>query len=157
MIPAAPVSPDADLRKYPFTPIFRSRLFGSDFHALSTDAEWRAGVTLWLKSWDQVPAGSLPQDDIVLCRLAELGHDCKQWKKIKAGAMRGWVEHDDGRLYHPVVTEGVAEALGRRTRNIERARKAAEARYGREESDAPSIHDEHAPSNIKALNKQARM
>ena len=30
------------------------------------------GGTLWLKSWDQVPAGSLPDDDVDLCRLAEL-------------------------------------------------------------------------------------
>ena len=76
-----------------------------------TDAEWRAGVTLWMKSWDQVPAGSLPVDDVALCRLAELGRDLKSWKKIKVGAMRGWILCTDGRMYHPTVAEGVNHAL----------------------------------------------
>jgi hypothetical protein len=108
----APLTPsNGDLRNFPFTPIFRARLFGSSFHARTSDAEWRAGVTLWLKSWDQVPAGSLPDDDIDLCRLAELGRDLKTWNEVKAGAMRGWIKCSDGRWYHPVVAEGVNEAL----------------------------------------------
>ncbi len=108
----APLTPaGCSLQDFPHTPIFRSRLFGSSFHARTTDAEWRAGVTLWLKSWDQVPAGSLPDDDIELCRLAELARDLKTWKKLKAGALRGWVKCSDERLYHPVVAEGVNNAL----------------------------------------------
>jgi hypothetical protein len=86
-------------------------LFGSTFHARASDAEWRAGVTLWLKSWDQVPAGSLPADDIDLCRLAELARDLKAWAKVKLGALRGWFMCSDGRLYHPVVAEGVNNAI----------------------------------------------
>lgn len=109
--PEPPVPADADLRAFPFTPIFRSRLFGSSFHARVNDSEWRAGVTLWLKSWDQVPAGSLPDDDIDLCRLAELGRETRAWKKLRDGALRGWYRCNDGRLYHLVVAEGVNEAL----------------------------------------------
>lgn len=109
-LPAPPIAPDVDIRDFAFTPIFRARLFGSSFHARASDAEWRAGVTLWLKSWDQVPAGSLPDDDIDLCRLAELGRDLKTWKKIKSGALHGWRKCSDDRLYHNVVAEGVNEA-----------------------------------------------
>jgi hypothetical protein len=108
----APLTPaGCSLQDFPHTPIFRSRLFGSSFHARTTDGEWRAGVTLWLKSWDQVPAGSLPDDDIELCRLAELARDLKTWTKLKAGALRGWLLCSDGRLYHPVVAEGVNNAI----------------------------------------------
>lgn len=108
----APLTPPGcDLRDFPHTPLFRSRLFGSTFHARANDAEWRAGVTLWLKSWDQVPAGSLPADDVDLCRLAELARDLKTWAKVKLGALRGWLLCTDGRLYHPVVAEGVNTAL----------------------------------------------
>lgn len=108
----SPLTPaDCDLRDFPHTPMFRARLFGSSFHAQATDAEWRAGVTLWLKSWDQVPAGSLPDNDVELCRLAELARDLKTWKKLKDGAMRGWIACSDGRLYHPVVAEGVNTAI----------------------------------------------
>jgi hypothetical protein len=107
--PEPPYSPEVDLKGYPYTPIYRARLFGSSFHARANDAQWRAGVTLWLKSQDQVPAGSLPNDDVDLCRLAELGRDLKTWKKLKQGALRGWYECSDGLLYHPVVAEIVQE------------------------------------------------
>ena len=108
-LPPPPVPPDADLKDFPFTPICRARLFGSAFHARATDPEWRAGVTLWLKSQDQVPAGSLPDDDVDLCRLAELGRDMKAWRKVRDGALRGWFKCSDGRLYHHVVAEVVNE------------------------------------------------
>lgn len=120
-----PLTPaGCDLRDFPHTPLFRSRLFGSSFHARATDSEWRAGVTLWLKSWDQVPAGSLPDDDIELCRLAELARDVKTWKKVKAGALRGWALCDDGRLYHPVVAEGINNAIEHKTKQRLKTAKA---------------------------------
>lgn len=100
---------DCDLRDFPFLPVDIVQLFGSEFHALATDAAWRAGVTLWLKSWHQVPAGSLPDDDVQLTRLAELGKDVRGFRKAKAQALRGWVLCDDGRLYHRVIAQ---KALG---------------------------------------------
>ena len=109
-LPFPLVPADADLQDFAFTPMFRARLFGSSFHARSSDSGWRAGVTLWLKSWDQVPAGSLPADDVDLCRLAELGRDLKTWARIKDEALHGWIACSDGLLYHPVVAEGVLEA-----------------------------------------------
>lgn len=121
---SAPLTPAAgDLRDFPHVPIYRAKLFASEFHAQATDAEWRAGVTLWVKSWDQVPAGSLPVDDVALCRLAELGRDLKSWKKIKEGAMRGWILCTDGRMYHPTVAEGVNNALDAKA--VQRTRTAA--------------------------------
>ncbi|GHC72782.1 hypothetical protein GCM10007320_08890 [Pseudorhodoferax aquiterrae] len=121
-----PLTPaDCDLRDFPHTPLFRARLFGSSFHAQASDSEWRAGVTLWLKSWDQVPAGSLPDNEIELCRLAELARDLKAWKKLRDGALRGWVLCTDGRLYHPVVAEGVNTAIEAK---IKQRLKTAKAR-----------------------------
>jgi hypothetical protein len=121
----APLTPaGCNLQDFPHTPILRSRLFGSSFHARTTDSEWRAGVTLWLKAWEQVPAGSLPDDDIELCRLAELARDLKTWKKLKAGAMRGWVLCSDNRLYHPVVAEVVRNALDAKAAQRDKTLKA---------------------------------
>ncbi len=106
-----PLTPaDCDLRDFAWMPVDIARLFGSEFHALSTDAEWRAGVTLWLKSYQQVPAASLPDDDVALARLAELGRDVKAWRKIKVGALRGWTLCSDGRQYHRTVAEKALEA-----------------------------------------------
>jgi hypothetical protein len=137
-LPAPLTPPGCVLQDFPHTPIFRARLFGSSFHARTTDGEWRAGVTLWLKSWDQVPAGSLPNDDIELCRLAELARDVKAWKKLKDGALRGWLECADHRLYHPVVAEGVNAALEAKTKQREKttnARIAALEKRLKESSD----------------------
>jgi hypothetical protein len=150
------VPSDVDLRDFPFTPIFRARLFGSSFHARATDAEWRAGVTLWLKSWDQVPAGSLPDDDVDLCRLAELGRDLRAWRKIKEGAMRGWLKCDDGRLYHPVVAEGVVEAWQRRSTASSKGKAGASKRWGSANAQAqagamPQLRNGHGTGIARAM------
>ena len=47
----------------------------SSASAAATDAEWRAAVTLWWAAWNCVPAGSLPADDVALCRL------CRSWAR----------------------------------------------------------------------------
>lgn len=104
-LPPPLVPAEVDLRGLEYMPLLGGRLFSSDFNASATDAEWRAAVTLWWASWGQVPAGSLPADDVVLCRLADLGRDIKAWRKVKAKALHGFVPCSDGRLYHPIVAE----------------------------------------------------
>jgi hypothetical protein len=118
-----------DLHDFSFVPIFRTQLFRSTFHARASDAAWRAGVTLWLKSWDQIPAGSLPDDDVELCRLAELGRDQRTWKKVKPMALHGWYICDDLRLYHRVVSEGVMAAYMRRRAASDKGKAGASRRW----------------------------
>jgi hypothetical protein len=89
--------------------IDRARLFNSQFNAEADDSSWRAGMTLWLKSVDQSPAGSLPPDDSALARLCDFGRDLKAWRRVKRWALHNWVQCADGRLYHPVVCEFVLE------------------------------------------------
>jgi hypothetical protein len=106
-----PLTPsNADLRDFPYLPLDIARLFGSHFHARANDAEWRAGVTLWLKSFHQVPAASLPDDELALARLAELGPNVKVWRKVAKVALHGWMKASDGRLYHPVVAVKALDA-----------------------------------------------
>lgn len=142
-LPAPIVPAEIDLRDFAFTPIFRGRLFGSSFHARASDGGWRAGVTLWLKSWDQSPAGTLPDDEIDLCRLAELGRDLKTWRKISKEALHGWFKCSDGRLYHKVVAEGVLEAWQRKKAQRDRTEKARHARLLQRQlqSGFPSVTD----------------
>lgn len=129
-VPAPLVPADADLRDFSFMPMDIIRLFGSRFHAIASDAEWRAGVTLWLKSFHQVPAASLPSDDMELCRLAELGRDMKAWRKIKDVALHGFVLCTDGRWYHPIVAEKANEAWQRKQAQRVRSAKGNAARWG---------------------------
>lgn len=109
-LPEPLTPPDCDLRSFVYMPVDIIRLFSSEFHAKSTDAEWRAGFTLWLKSYHQVPAGSIPDDDVILARMAELGRDVDGWKALRTMALHGWVKCSDGRLYHPTVCEKANEA-----------------------------------------------
>jgi len=145
-----PMTPaDCDLRDFQFMPLDIVRLFGSEFHAVASDAAWRAGVTLWLKSFHQVPAASIPNDDLQLTRLAELGRDVKTWLKIKKQALHGWIECGDGRLYHPVVAEKANEAWQRKSIQRERSKKGNAARWG------AGTHPAHESGSRKSVGEDA--
>ena len=135
-----------DLTGYGWMPLHGHRLFGSTFNANCSDAEWRAGVTLWWAAWNQVPAASLPDDDTALCRLADLGRDVKGWKKLRMNALHGFVLCSDGRLYHKVLAELAIEAWNRRLK--ERARKDR-WRYGIERSSDVPVTSQGNVSNTQ--------
>lgn len=122
-LPEPLVAANVDLRGYEFMPLYGHHLFGSTFNSKTSDAGWRAAVTLWWKAWNQVPAASLPSDDIALTLLAELGRNLRAFKKIKSEALHGFVQCNDGRLYHRALSVWALEAWARRVK--ERARKAA--------------------------------
>lgn len=102
-VPLTPL--DCDLRDFAFMPLDVARLRDSDLAATETPEACWAAVLLWAASWHQVPAASLPNDDRVLSVLAGYGRVVKEWLKVRSGALRGWIECSDGRLYHPVVAE----------------------------------------------------
>lgn len=137
--PKTLVPTDCDLRDFPFMPVDIMRLFNSEFHALANDAEWRAGMTLWLKSYHQVPAASIPDDDVLLARLAEFGRDVKSWKEVREMALRGWIKCDDGRLYHPVVAEKVLEAWIQKIQQRWRSAKGNAKKYKLSLDEKPFI------------------
>lgn len=103
------VPKNADLRSYTWLKLDYARLFASEFFAMANDAEFRAAFILWCKSMQQIPAGSLPNNDKALAGWC--GKSLKQWAKIKDMALHGWQEADDGRLYHPVLAEVVNDIL----------------------------------------------
>lgn len=120
MLPAPLTPNDCDLRGLAFMPVDLVRLFDSDLYALSTGDEFKAAFTLWGKSFLQLPAASLPDDDRVLAHLSGAG---KKWAKVKEMALRGWIRCSDGRLYHPVVAVKAIDAWERRLDQRNRAKK----------------------------------
>lgn len=108
------------------------RLLGSELVALSTGDEFKAAVLLWCRAWKQVPACSLPNDDRILASFAMVPP--MRWKKVKAMALRGFVECSDGRLYHRVLAEDAHRAWEALERRRERTRAATEARKGTSQS-----------------------
>lgn len=109
-LPAAPLPATVDLRDFPYMPLDVVRLRDSELAVKTAGDEFRCAVLLWCAAWHQVPAGSLPDDDALLAVLAGFGRALKEWRKVKAGAMRGFERHSDGRLYHPVVVEKALDA-----------------------------------------------
>lgn len=123
-LPNPLTAPEADLRGMPYMPLDLHRLFESDFYALASGEEFKAALTLWGKSFYQIPAGSLPADERLLAYLS--GAKC--WAEVKDMAMHGWVKCADGRLYHATVAEKVAEAWGARLNRRARTEAARAAK-----------------------------
>lgn len=101
---------DCDLRDFSYMPLDVLRLRDSDLAARLTGEEFRCAVLLWCAAWHQVPAGSLPDDDVNLAQYAGFGRMVGEWQKVRDGSLWGWVRCADGRLYHPVVCEKANEA-----------------------------------------------
>lgn len=94
-------------------PLDVARLRDSDLASNETPEACWAAVLLWAASWHQVPAGSIPNDDRWIAKqagYAQRGKIDKEWSKVRTGALRGWIECTDGRLYHPVVAEKARDA-----------------------------------------------
>lgn len=75
-------------------------------------------LMLWYRSWQEWPAGSLPDDDAVIA--ATIGMQLTTFQTHRASLMRGWVKHSDGRLYHDTVGARVLEMLERRRKDADR-------------------------------------
>jgi hypothetical protein len=122
-LPQPLTPPDCDLRGLEWMPLYGHRLFASDFDAHASDAVFRAALSLWWSAWNQVPAASLPDDDVALCRLAGFGRDVEAWRALRERALRGFTLCADGRLYHRALAPLAIDAWSRRLK--ERTRKAA--------------------------------
>lgn len=133
----APLTPaDCNLRGFPWMALDTVRLLDSDLFLLATGDEFKAALALWCKSWSQVPAASLPNDE----RLLEALSGSKNWKKVRGIAMRGWILCSDDRWYHPVVAEKALEALPARKAHAEHKAASAE-RKERERADRKALFE----------------
>jgi hypothetical protein len=103
--------PDCDLRDFPSMLLDHRRLLTSEtwIEAAQMPRLGHALMSLWCESFQQVPAASLPDNDLTLLRLSMCPTPA-EWKKVRGRALAGWVRCDDGRLYHPVVAEKALEA-----------------------------------------------
>jgi hypothetical protein len=150
-LPAPLTPPECDLRGYDFMPLFGHRLFRSDLYEQTDGEEFKCAVKLWWEAWNQCPAGSLPDDDAKLARLADLGRDVKTWRKMRDAVLRGFVLCSDGRLYHKALCEWAMEAYERRVRDRQRKRKWRDkGRDGDGDNPSPSRGPDgrfHPPSD----------
>jgi hypothetical protein len=131
-LPPPLVDSRVDLRDFDFMPLDVARLRDSSLAIEATGEEFRAAVLLWCAAWHQTPAASLPDNDQALSTYAGYGRtEVRAWRKVRTGALRGFVLCSDGRLYHVVLAEKANEAWEGRLRHrhkkeCERIKKAAQ-------------------------------
>jgi hypothetical protein len=112
--PAPLTPPDCDLRAFRTMPFDVQRFRDSDLVTEEEPEAIVAAILLWGAAWQQVPAASLPNDDRALAKFAGYGRSIAAWHQVKHGALRGFIECSDGRLYHEVVAEKANEAWDKR-------------------------------------------
>lgn len=115
---------------YPSTTKAKGWRFELDYEAIQQSDTWAladevpmaqpALLMMWLTAWAQIPCGSFPSDEAVIRAKCKI--PAKEWTKLREILMRGWWLADDGRLYHPTITQRVLDMLGRK--DAERQRKA---------------------------------
>ncbi|MHB8564992.1 MAG: DUF1376 domain-containing protein, partial [Acidiferrobacteraceae bacterium] len=125
------VSVEVDLRSLPYMPVFFEKLLKSDTWIRAAQIPYLGHVlmNLWGSSWTQIPAGSLPNDDIVLAMLAM--RTLPQWRKIKDAALAGWILCADERWYHPVIAKIALDSWRKMETSRARSRLGNETRWGR--------------------------
>jgi hypothetical protein len=157
-----PVPRDCNLMGLPSLLLDIDVLLSSSFFERASDAGFRAGLTLWLRSMRRVPAGSLPDDDEQLAKLA--GVSLTRWlgkrrpDGTRAGGIRDealhkWELHSDGLLYHPVVTAKVRDAWETRLGQAETAIKGWRTRRQK----APRGGAKPAPAAAESGENPAKM
>ena len=142
-LPAPLVPSDTDMSGLPAFMLDVERLFASELWALSTGEEFKAAVALWGRAWQQVPAGSLPNDDRLLAAFSAAG---PRWKRVREVALRGFILCADGRLYHRTLCADVMRAAKSKEDRRLRTVAATKARLARAD------HDDEPPSGGKKLN-----
>lgn len=151
--PAPFTPPDCDLRHLPYMPLHVVRLRDSSMVDAVDGEAFRAAVLLWSAAWHQVPAGSLPDDDLQLAKLAGFGRVVSEWLKLRASALHGFVKCSDGRLYHTVIAE-IAHSTFEETKKLREQRAAAKVR-SRKHRDrvlhgGDELYDEETPIDAAA-------
>jgi len=94
------------------------RIVQSDTWALASASQRPLLLMLWFVAWQQSPCGSMPDSDELIA--VRIGMGVEEFKRSRLILLRGWEKADDGRLYHPVVSEMVLEMLARKTRETQR-------------------------------------
>lgn len=148
-LPAPPIPADIDMRDYRYMPLEVVRLRDSTLAVKVSAEAFRAAVLLWCASWHQMPAGSLPDDDRVLARLAGIDN-IRTWKRVREEALHGFQKCSDSRLYHHLICERAAnnwDLKGKRSRG---GKNSGETRRKQSLEKQQNHHEESSQKDVRA-------
>jgi hypothetical protein len=158
-LPEPPIAADVCMRGYEYMPLEVLRLRDSTLAVKAPPEAFRAAVLLWCAAWHQVPAGSLPDDDRVLARLAQIDN-LRTWKRVREWALHGFSKCSDSRFYHHLICLRAAEnwvSRGGKVRGGQisgqtRRRQAAEKQQNHPEDTSPKV----APENEQLKGRERK-
>lgn len=142
-LPEYPVDVEASMAGHFFTTFYHDRWLNSELHLTASLDVQACALNLFFLAQKQTPVGTLPDNDAILARLLRV--DLQLWKDLRArtvGPLHKWQRcrcGDEIRLMHPVVTEVVLQALGRR--EAREASNAEKAVYQRLQRLRSAMHD----------------
>lgn len=169
-----PLTPsDCDVSDLEWFAFHHARLHRSDWWARASDLARSRSVDLWCVAWQQIPAGSLPNNDVALAGYASFGRDADAWRMSATEILEPWILCSDGRWYHPTICEVALEAWelkqdaeARRDADAKRKREARKARKskhdaikrGRQKTSTGHPQDirdasDECPSNVRSITK----
>lgn len=76
-------------------------------------------LRLYMVAWKQTPAGTLQGSDSLIA--ARIGMPAKTFAKYRDDLLYDWERGNDGRLYHPMMTQRVHEMEDKRGKDAKRA------------------------------------
>ncbi len=135
-LPDYPIDTDASMAAHYFTTFYHDRWLNSELHLTGSLEVQACALNLFFIAQKQTPVGTLPDNNAILARLLRI--DLQLWKDLRArvlSPLHKWRRcrcGDEIRLMHPVVTEVLLQALGRReAREASNAEKAVYQRLQR--------------------------
>lgn len=146
--PAPLVPADVDLSGLEYMPLYIAKLKASKSWLMCKRRPELAYylLNLWMRAWQERPAGSIEADDDILADAAGCS-TFEQWLELKSDVMRGWKLCSDGRYYLPSQVEMVRRGWSLVQTNKRRGKAGAAARWGKHDeslTDAPSMPDAYA-------------
>ena len=150
-LPEPLVPAEADVRGFKDMPLDVSRLMDSTVWISLTPVGQAASINLWMRAWNQVPAGSLPDNDRVLEHFSMVGSD---WADVREAVLSKWIKCSDGRLYHPFLCGKVNKMLEVR----EQKQAGAAARWKRKQAvqEKQPETGTDAPADAEAMQPHSR-
>lgn len=137
-----------DVKRLPYMPLFIDQLQKSKAWLRCKRQPELAFymINLWMRSWHEVPAGSIENDEDVLADAAMCSPE--KWETIKDDVLRGWEVGPDGRIYHSTVTKLATEASAKLKGAKERTAKARQVREQNRNRDVTDSVTEHVTETV---------
>lgn len=142
----SPPPPDCDLSAYDWFPLKHKRLTRSAWWIRASDRAKALNIDLWCAAYQEVPAASLPDDDLYLSDLAGFGRrDISAWLEVKAEVLACWILWTDGRWYHPTLAEVACEAWATRMEAVQQREADRERKRQKRAGGHQGPSDGHPP------------